>query len=107
MLSVPVIAVFTKFDALVDKSYNQLRKEGIGRRGAKDRAPGHATEFFEKNQLIMINETPYPPKSWVCLSSDFLSQIVISTFMLIYCCRHASGRYQLWRAYNKNCKSFG
>ncbi|KAF7978370.1 hypothetical protein HWV62_741 [Athelia sp. TMB] len=48
----PVIAIFTKFDALITKSFSTLRKEGMSRAEAKSQAPAQAearlNEFFTK-----------------------------------------------------------
>jgi hypothetical protein len=66
--AVPVIAIFTKFDSVVDRAYNQLRKDKIGRLEAKQKAPSHASELFKKDLLVMIYGTNYG--SYVCLSSN-------------------------------------
>ncbi|KAF7968058.1 hypothetical protein HWV62_32081 [Athelia sp. TMB] len=51
----PVIAIFTKFDALITKSFSTLRKEGMSRAKAKSQAPAQAearlNEFFTKPLL--------------------------------------------------------
>ncbi|KAG1838619.1 hypothetical protein C8R48DRAFT_766187 [Suillus tomentosus] len=44
--SVPVIVLFTKFDALYDVAYSQLKKEGRSRKDAKELAQKRAGETF-------------------------------------------------------------
>ncbi|KAG1883898.1 uncharacterized protein F5891DRAFT_1167982 [Suillus fuscotomentosus] len=66
--SVPVIVLFTKFDALYDVAFTKLRKEGKSRKDAKELAPGHAEESFADGpQLKFLKEVRWPPKCHVCL----------------------------------------
>jgi hypothetical protein len=61
-LAVPVIAIFTKFDALDNKAFAALRKEKLSRADAKREAPGRATAEFERMHLDTLYAKPYPPK---------------------------------------------
>jgi len=66
---VPVIAVFTKFDALWDDAYGQLKRSGLTRRECSNRAPECAKEIFAKAKIWeRLCETQYPPKDCVCVA---------------------------------------
>jgi hypothetical protein len=65
---VPVIAIFTKYDALEIKAYNTLRNEdGLPIVAALKAAPAAATNLFEKNFLPRLKEAQKQPVSHVCL----------------------------------------
>ncbi|KIM19794.1 hypothetical protein M408DRAFT_334266 [Serendipita vermifera MAFF 305830] len=64
---VPVIVVFTKFDALDDKAYDTLRKNNLSRSDARKEAPKHAVIEFEQRHLNSFYTKPYPPKRHVYL----------------------------------------
>ncbi|KAG2051227.1 hypothetical protein BDR06DRAFT_959218 [Suillus hirtellus] len=66
--SIPVIVLFTKFDALYGVAYSELKKEGKSRKDAKELAPKRAEETFRDGpQLKLINGVQRPPKGHVCL----------------------------------------
>ncbi|KAG1801264.1 GTP-binding protein [Suillus variegatus] len=68
--SIPVIVLFTKFDALYDVEFNKLRAEGRSRKDAKELAPKQAEESFPNGpQLKFLKEVRWPPKCHVCLSN--------------------------------------
>ena len=64
---VPVIALFTKFDALDDKAYDDLEKEGASWEEAKRQAPVCVTADFEKVHLGNLYGRRYPPKGHIYL----------------------------------------
>ncbi|KDQ06477.1 hypothetical protein BOTBODRAFT_247960 [Botryobasidium botryosum FD-172 SS1] len=64
---VPVIAVFTKFDALDSAAFNILEASGLSFDEAKQGAPAHAEELFKTTHLPLIQHQPHPPKAVVCL----------------------------------------
>jgi hypothetical protein len=67
--SVPVIAVFTKFDALWDDAYGQLKESGLTRMECQRMAPEKAKEIFTSMKIWdRLRETQYPPKHWVYLA---------------------------------------
>src|SRR5882757_2439906 len=67
--SVPVIAVFTKFDALWDDAYGQLKESGLTRMECKRMAPEKAKEMFTNMKIWdRLRETQYPPRDWVSLA---------------------------------------
>jgi len=68
MIAVPVIVVFTKFDALDDEAYEALANEGLLHQDAVMQAPTRAMEDFEKNHKnLPIFKSHYPPKAYVTL----------------------------------------
>jgi hypothetical protein len=72
LCEVPVIAIFTKYDSVVDKAYSQLRKNKMGRLEAKQQAPGHARRLFRRDLRVMLHGINY--ESYVCLSSNHLGR---------------------------------
>lgn len=75
---VPVIALFTKFDALDNKAYRTLIKENISRKDARSQAPTYAVVDFEKLHLKSVYGMQYPPKSHVYLRGKLF-------LLYIYC----------------------
>jgi hypothetical protein len=69
--SVPVIAVFTKFDALSAIALGELRRTpGLTRNDVLERTPKRVEEIFaDANIWGRLCETPHPPKGYVCLAS--------------------------------------
>ncbi|KDQ14383.1 hypothetical protein BOTBODRAFT_32845 [Botryobasidium botryosum FD-172 SS1] len=84
---VPVIAVFTKFDALDSAAFKILEEGGLSFNEAKQGAPGHAEELFKTTHLPLIQDQPHPPKGIVCLrnmqnkhSHTGISDLIEKTF---------------------------
>ncbi|KAG1869886.1 GTP-binding protein [Suillus subluteus] len=66
--SIPVMVLFTKFDALYDVSYAGLKSKGASMEEAEELAPKHAEESFANGpQLKFFNNVRWPPKCHVCL----------------------------------------
>ncbi|KAG1810387.1 GTP-binding protein [Suillus plorans] len=69
--NIPVIVLFTKFDALYDESYAQLKSQGASMEEAEERAPKHAEESFaigsQLKFLYHSKEIRRPPKCHICL----------------------------------------
>ncbi|KAG2126206.1 hypothetical protein DEU56DRAFT_743145 [Suillus clintonianus] len=69
--SIPVIVLFTKFDALYDVEFARLMENGASRKDAKNLAPKHAEETFANGpQLQFLYHSKAirrPPKCHVCL----------------------------------------
>ncbi|KIM26306.1 hypothetical protein M408DRAFT_73062 [Serendipita vermifera MAFF 305830] len=63
----PVIALFTKFDALDNKAFAALREERLSRADARSVAPNRAKMDFEQQHLNSFYGRPYPPKGHVYL----------------------------------------
>ncbi|KAN0078029.1 hypothetical protein V8E55_010086 [Tylopilus felleus] len=65
---VPVIAIFTKFDALHAIAYRELRDQGISFHQAMALAPEHAKEVFKHNEYYgMLQGMKFPPRSLICM----------------------------------------
>ena len=76
-LPVPVIAVFTKFDALWDDAYEQLRDSGLSRSEAKRKAPEFAKVIFAQAKIWdRLCGNRYPPKGHECLAGEFTTDFV-------------------------------
>ncbi|KAG2126203.1 hypothetical protein DEU56DRAFT_872939 [Suillus clintonianus] len=69
--SIPVIVLFTKFDAFYDVEFAQLRENGASREEAKELAPKLAKESFVNGPQLKFLYNPEemlrPPKCHVCL----------------------------------------
>ncbi|KDQ12884.1 hypothetical protein BOTBODRAFT_34030 [Botryobasidium botryosum FD-172 SS1] len=65
--SVPVIAVFTKFDALDSAAFTELCSQGFPFETAKEMAPKHAKETFNKEFLPLVESLAHQPKAVVHL----------------------------------------
>ncbi|KDQ15432.1 hypothetical protein BOTBODRAFT_31766 [Botryobasidium botryosum FD-172 SS1] len=84
---VPVIAVFTKFDALDSAAFNILEASNLSFEEAKQGAPAHAEELFKATHLPLIQNQPHPPKGVVYLrnmqnnhSHEGISDLIEKTF---------------------------
>jgi hypothetical protein len=73
MFQVPVVLIFTKFDALVDKCYHKLRVEGKNHQEAKAAMHEFAEKTFQDEYLSRVLATNFPPKIHVCLAGNILS----------------------------------
>jgi len=68
--SVPVVAIFTKFDALEDVAYQALEDEGVSEGDALAQAPARAVDDFEKMFLPDLYKRKYPPSGHVYLRGN-------------------------------------
>src|SRR5882757_8131310 len=83
--SVPVIAVFTKFDALWDDAYGQLKESGLTRMECKRMAPEKAKEIFTNMKIWdRLRETRYPPKDYVYLAGVSTHDFICIVHNLCY-----------------------
>ncbi|KAL0568584.1 hypothetical protein V5O48_013402 [Marasmius crinis-equi] len=65
---VPVVAIFTKFEARINKAFGALRDEGDGPRQARRRAPAKARADFQQHVLDKrIPQMRYKPATYVYL----------------------------------------
>ena len=67
---VPVVLIFTKFDALADKCYNRLRDQGKDHQEAESEVPELANKVFQDEYLSRVLDTKFPPKTYVCLAGN-------------------------------------
>ncbi|KAG2342787.1 era-like GTP-binding protein [Suillus weaverae] len=69
--SIAVIVLFTKFDALYDVAYAQLKSKGASMEEAEELAPKHAEESFaigsQLKFLYHSKDIRRPPKRHICL----------------------------------------
>ena len=71
--SVPVIAIFTKFDALHTVAFGELREQGKGIQEALAMAPKQAEQMFkDKNYYGMLQATEFPPKNFLCVGGELI-----------------------------------
>jgi hypothetical protein len=67
-----VIAIFTKFDALVSSAYNTLREDqGFTRKDAKRQAPAAADDILKKDYIDPLLAAKHKPVKHVCLNSIY------------------------------------
>ena len=69
---VPVVLIFTKFEALKDKCYSKLRDQGKSHQEAINEVPELANEIFQNEYLSRIQNTEFPPKTYVCLAGNII-----------------------------------
>ncbi|KAJ6455145.1 hypothetical protein C8R45DRAFT_1222580 [Mycena sanguinolenta] len=62
---VPVIAIFTKVDGLLDEAYNELRERGKSILDAKNGAPERAEAILTSNFIGPLNTTKFRPSDFV------------------------------------------
>ncbi|KAG2752607.1 hypothetical protein P692DRAFT_201294744 [Suillus brevipes Sb2] len=69
--SIPVIVLFTKFDALYDDIFEELISKGVSRKDAEVLVPQHAKEAFANgpqiNLLYSCKDNQRPPQCHICL----------------------------------------
>lgn len=67
----PVIAIFTKCDALRTLAFGELTDQGKGVREAKAMASRRAEQMFEENDYYgMLQAKTFPPRKCVCMSGE-------------------------------------
>jgi hypothetical protein len=69
---VPVVLIFTKFDALEDMCYNKLRSQGKNHQEAEDAMHEFANKIFQNEYLPRVLATDFPPKAYICLAGNIL-----------------------------------
>jgi len=67
---VPVVVIFTKFDALVLKSYHKLRDQQRNHKEAKSAMHELANKTFQDHYLSQVLATEVPPKTHICLAGN-------------------------------------
>ena len=60
-IQVPVIAIFTKMDALEERAFNQLLNEGASFEEADNKAPSLAKDKFEQSYLRPLKDVKNKP----------------------------------------------
>jgi hypothetical protein len=80
---VPVVLIFTKFDALQHKSYSKLRGQGMSHQEAKNKMNELANKTFQDEYLPRVLGAKFPPKAFVCLSGNILYSLSFLKFSQI------------------------
>ena len=71
LLSVPVIVVFSKFDALHAVAFGELREQGMSMKKAAALAPEHAKEIFKRNDYYSrVQAMKFPPRNFICMGGE-------------------------------------
>jgi hypothetical protein len=69
--SIPVIVLFTKFDALYDDEFAELISKGVSRKDAEALAPQHAKDTFANGPQLKLlynrKGNQRPPRCHICL----------------------------------------
>jgi hypothetical protein len=69
--SVPVVVLFTKFDALYDDEFAELISKGVSRKDAEALAPHYAKEAFTNGPQLKLlynrKGNQRPPRCHICL----------------------------------------
>jgi len=65
---VPVVLIFTKFDALEDMCYGKLRGQGKSHEEASIQMLELANKTFQQEYLLRILKAEFPPKTYICLA---------------------------------------
>jgi len=80
---VPVVLIFTKFDALVEKCYQKLRLQGKYHQEAKAAMHEFANKTFQDEYLSRVLATDFPPKAYICLAGNILFPYIFLKKILI------------------------
>ncbi|KAJ7208975.1 GTP-binding protein [Mycena pura] len=64
---VPVIAIFTKFDGLVNKAYTELVDNGLSEDEAEEKLTEKAEELLQTNFREPLSRATFPPSDYVQL----------------------------------------
>ena len=68
----PVVLIFTKFDALEDMCYGKLRGQGKSVEEASIQMLELANKIFQQEYLPRILDAEFPPKTYICLAGNRL-----------------------------------
>ena len=67
----PVIVIFTKFDALHAVAFRELREQGMSLQKAVALAPEHAKEIFKRNgYYTLLQGMKFPPRNGICMGGE-------------------------------------
>jgi hypothetical protein len=72
LIQVPVVAIFTKMDALDDKARNKLMWEGVPFMKHNEEVPKRAKAIFEENYLQRLEDVTHKPRRVVQLRGKLL-----------------------------------
>ena len=77
---VPVVLIFTKFDALEVKCYSKLREQGKNHEEASIQVSELANKTLQEEYLPRVLGAEFPPKTYVCLAGNILHSDIIIFF---------------------------
>jgi len=80
---VPVVVIFTKFDAIEDICYGKLRGQGKSHDEASLQLPELANKIFQQEYLPHILDAAFPPKTYICVAGNVLYSYRVSKFSWI------------------------
>ena len=64
----PVVVIFTKFDALDDLAFQELVDSGVSEEEAVDQAKTYSSKLFERTGILeKLSISKYPPKDFAFL----------------------------------------
>ena len=73
----PVVLIFTKFDALEVKCYSKLREQGKNHEDASIQVLELANKTLQEEYLPRVLDAEFPPKTYVCLAGNMLHSDII------------------------------
>ena len=76
----PVVLIFTKFDALEVKCYSKLREQGKNHEDASIQVLELANKTLQEEYLPRVLDAEFPPKTYVCLAGNMLHSDTIILF---------------------------
>ena len=79
--AVPVVAVFTKMDALDSKAWNELVSRNMSREEAKQRAPEQSLSIVKSQYVRELLAMRYPPKGSVYMRGMITAFVVHSNML--------------------------
>jgi hypothetical protein len=79
--AVPVVAVFTKLDALDSKAWNELVGQNMSREEAKQQAPEQSLSIVKSQYMSELLTMQYPPKGSVYMRG-MITALAIHPIML-------------------------
>jgi hypothetical protein len=75
--SVPVMVLFTKFDALYDDEFAELISNGVSRKDAEALVPQRAKEAFADGPQLKLlysrEDNQRPPRCHICLPGESMN----------------------------------
>jgi hypothetical protein len=104
--SVPVIVLFTKFDALYDDEFAELISKGVSRKDAEALVPQRAKEAFSNGPQLKLlynrKDNQRPPRCHICLPGKLINFQAANQFVAYFCSRpfrYGQGRCRLRATY--------
>ena len=100
----PVVIIFSKFDALEDVAYGKLKKEGIPHADAVKQTGDRAVADFERDYLPVFDGMKFPPKGRVYLRGNASLLHLGRATQVNGHARYEQARSRLWST-DRHCSS--